>query len=142
MLRRNFLRLIGTISLAFPFLSIGAPPKVELLLKAIDATHSDPVKDKKGCYKKGDIVEVREENSQYGKKECLPKFLVVNVLGTMAQWKYLMKPEINEDEMITRRRYNYDFDTHLGAAKMAEILAADWQIETIDVTKISDKGAI
>ena len=33
----------------------------EFLIKAIDDTHSDPVKDKRGSYKRGDIVQVYED---------------------------------------------------------------------------------
>jgi hypothetical protein len=37
----------------------------EILVKAVDATHPDPVKDAHGCYKRGDIVEIGP-NGHYG----------------------------------------------------------------------------
>lgn len=38
----------------------------EFLIKAINANHSNPIKDASGCYKRGDIVEVYEDG------RCLP----------------------------------------------------------------------
>jgi hypothetical protein len=51
----------------------------ELLIKAIDATHSDPATDKRGCYKTGMIVEIRPDGCLYGASEGLPKFFIVKI---------------------------------------------------------------
>ena len=34
----------------------------ELLIKAIDASNPNPDKDKRGCYKRGMVVEIRPDN--------------------------------------------------------------------------------
>lgn len=53
----------------------------EILIKAVDATHSDPEKDAVGCYKRGDMVVVAPDGHVWGKEEGLPKFVVVKVPG-------------------------------------------------------------
>lgn len=56
----------------------------ELLVKAVDATHSDPEKDARGCYKRGDIVGVAPNGWQWGAKELKApadggKFVVIKI---------------------------------------------------------------
>lgn len=56
----------------------------ELLIKAIDATHSNPDKDAKGCYKRGDIVLIRPNGHTWGSKELKApadggKFIVLKI---------------------------------------------------------------
>lgn len=54
----------------------------ELLIKAIDATHGDAEKDRRGCYKRGDVVIVQDDGHEWGRKEGLPKFVVLHVQNT------------------------------------------------------------
>lgn len=90
----------------------------ELLIKAVDATHSNPDKDK-ACYKQGDVVIVQEDGFTWGNKELKPpaeggKFVVVQITGvTVAQlntwcqnnWGILAEhAELGERDEITRRR--------------------------------------
>jgi hypothetical protein len=56
----------------------------EFLIKAVNATHADPVKDQRGCYKRGDIVMVQENGFEWGALEVLPpaqggKFVIVRI---------------------------------------------------------------
>jgi hypothetical protein len=56
----------------------------EFLIKAVNATHADPLKDQRGCYKRGDIVMVQENGFEWGSLEALPpaqggKFVVVRI---------------------------------------------------------------
>jgi len=49
-------------------------------------TNPDPVKDRSGCYKKGDVVFVHEDGEPWGSGEGPPKFVIVKVTGvTRAQ---------------------------------------------------------
>lgn len=58
----------------------------ELLIKAVDATHVDPDKDRRGCYKRGDVVVVQPDGWSWGTLEALPRFVLVKVPGaTVAQ---------------------------------------------------------
>ena len=41
----------------------------ELLVKAVDANHPDPVINLAGCYKRGDVVAIRENGFQWGSGE-------------------------------------------------------------------------
>lgn len=53
----------------------------EFLVKAVSATHSDPEKDARGCYKRGDIVVSMPDGHEWGREETLPTFVVVKVPG-------------------------------------------------------------
>jgi hypothetical protein len=88
----------------------------ELLIKAIDATHSDPVKDKAGCYKRGDIVVIMPDGHEWGKEERLPKFMVVKIPGmSVAEARKYIEGEINDTNpdniiTITRRKHSFLVD--------------------------------
>ena len=51
----------------------------EILVKAIDAVHIDPVKDQRGCYKRGYPVVVMDDGHPWGFEERLPKFVVIKI---------------------------------------------------------------
>ncbi|MHA1396108.1 MAG: hypothetical protein ACTSSF_00060 [Candidatus Heimdallarchaeaceae archaeon] len=52
----------------------------ELLIKACDATHSNEVKDLRGCYKKGYVVVIKPDGWKWGKEELnKEKFYIVRV---------------------------------------------------------------
>jgi hypothetical protein len=84
----------------------------EALVKAISATHADPVKDLRGCYKAGDIVVVMPDGHVWGGSEGLPLFWIVKVPGaTVAQLEgYLVSvtttdpPELGGATRVIRRR--------------------------------------
>lgn len=61
----------------------------ELLIKAIDASHADPTKDARGCYKAGDVVVVMDDGWTWGVEEVRPrsqggKFAIVQISGVTA----------------------------------------------------------
>lgn len=82
----------------------------EFLIKAIDTAHSDPEKDKRGCYKRGDFVVVMPNGHEWGKEEGLPKFVVVKIpgLSVEAAKKYIQseegEPDADGNRPILRRR--------------------------------------
>jgi len=105
----------------------------ELLVKAIDATHPDPVINLAGCYKRGDVVSIKADNFSWGSGE-LDKtvFEIVKMPGVpVADMQYLLnanqKPtplsamqkipliarHINKQlrDNITRKRYSVDIAT-------------------------------
>lgn len=53
----------------------------ELLIKAVNATHSDPEQDRRGCYKRGMPVVVMPDGHQWGSAEGLPSFVVLKLPG-------------------------------------------------------------
>lgn len=53
----------------------------EVLVRAVDNTHSDPVIDAVHCFKAGDVVFVAEDGHSWGSKEALPDFYVVKLPG-------------------------------------------------------------
>lgn len=94
----------------------------EILIKAVDATHVDPVKDQRGCYKRGDPVDIRPNGFEWGRLEALPpadggKFVRVRISDvTPAQvetyltnrWGIALNVSetetVGEDVVVTRRR--------------------------------------
>jgi hypothetical protein len=53
----------------------------EILIKAVDATHADPDKDRRGCYKRGMPVVVAPDGHTWGAEERLPRFVVLKLPG-------------------------------------------------------------
>ena len=53
----------------------------ELLIKAIDAVHSDSTKDRRGCYKRGMPVVIMDDGHKWGKEEGLPNFIILKLPG-------------------------------------------------------------
>lgn len=51
----------------------------EILVKAQSITHSDPVKDRRGCYKRGMPVAVMPDGHPWGSEERVPKFVVMKI---------------------------------------------------------------
>lgn len=110
----------------------------EFLVKAIDATHKDPVKDVRGCYKRGDIVDVRPDGFEWGKEEAPPKFTIVKCPGmAVADVISYMQPHtqktktqdkkgnfIEETITLKRRQYSVDLDKHDGKALTLQKLNA------------------
>jgi len=89
----------------------------ELLVVAVSATHADPATDRRGCYKRGDVVVVMEDGHAWGRKEGAPKFRVVQVPGVpAARLRYLTESEEGIDEFtgrettLTRRAVALDLD--------------------------------
>lgn len=52
----------------------------DILIKAVDVTHSDPIKDARGCYKRGDVVEAFEDGKIQDPFPGSP-FVLVRVTG-------------------------------------------------------------
>jgi hypothetical protein len=79
-----------------------------MLIKAVDATNPDPETDRRGCYKAGMIVEIREDGAPRGFLEKWPAFAWIHAPGVPADAvrKY-MKPEYDVLEIgaVTRRRW-------------------------------------
>lgn len=76
----------------------------EILVKAISATHSDPIKDQRGCYKRGMPVVIMPDGHQWGNEERLPKFVIIKIpdISKTRLEKYLF-PQLS-GEIIIRRR--------------------------------------
>lgn len=68
----------------------------ELLIKAVDATHPDPVKDLRGCYKKGDVVVIKPDGWSWGKEELKKeKFYILRIPDKKPEeLEYLVKEHI------------------------------------------------
>jgi len=93
-----------------------------LLVMAVSRTHADPVKDQRGCYKRGDIVEVLDDSKHDGDivaNPIAPPFVLVRITGvTQAQIERLMESHTVEEivdgqtrqRVVRRRKYRVDVD--------------------------------
>jgi hypothetical protein len=70
----------------------------ELLVKARNAQHDDPEKDRRGCYKVGHIVVVMDDGHEWGREETLPNFVKVKIPGLSADVVRDLIAEQREDD--------------------------------------------
>jgi len=89
-----------------------------LLVMGINKTHPDPIKDARGCYKRGDIVDVYEDTKHSGDpiaNPIAPPFFLVKVTGvTKAQVEKYLEPEMDSVDLtrrVRRRRFRLDADS-------------------------------
>jgi hypothetical protein len=69
----------------------------EILVKAVSAAHSDPAKDRRGCYKAGMPVVVMGDGHGWGTEECLPKFVLIKIPGvSVATVLKYVQPQLEE----------------------------------------------
>lgn len=121
----------------------------ELLIMAVDKFNPDSVINQSGCYKKGDIVCIRPEGSEWGAKESLPMFLVVKADLTEQEIEEFVKLEketiLNTDgetEIKTRRKYKFDFEKNMGVDKLKIVKESGWRVEGIEKSLIRNKNDV
>ena len=75
-----------------------------LLIVAQSATHTDPTKDRTGCYKRGDPVIAMPDGHVFGNGQQWPKFAIIDLPGV----DHVKLNQYIQEEMvagqITRRR--------------------------------------
>ena len=109
-----------------------------LLIKMRDSA------DPENGYTKGDVVEVREDDTGFGNKECLPRFLVLKVPGTKTENLYLMDPIIDhehsaERKIIKKRKYGFDLSL-IFEKRISEITnSKEMLIDTYEITAVKEK---
>lgn len=64
-----------------------------LLVFDRDNAHPDPVADREGCYKSGDVVYVGEDGHEFSALEQQAPFRIVDVPGPAADHEYLRDGE-------------------------------------------------
>ncbi len=69
-----------------------------LLIKAVDASHPDPEKDRRGCYKRGDVVGVYDDDHLFGAKEGLPRFVRLRIPDAAKALAVRLADEDDEDD--------------------------------------------
>jgi hypothetical protein len=79
-----------------------------LLIKDRDATHADPVKDARGCYKRGDVVQVFEDDRVLQLPPA-PPFVIVKITGvTKAQAEAFYAPHTEDVPCATCAGTTFD----------------------------------
>jgi hypothetical protein len=117
----------------------------ELLVKAVDAVHRDPIKDR-ACYKRGDIVDVRPDGHPWGREEGPPKFTIVKMPGVPAKdLAYLIQPQMEsmalegDGAMVLRREWRMNLDDEDLPKKIRDKTDAK---EPVSVTKSELKNFV
>ena len=90
----------------------------ELLICAVNKTHPDATKDERGCYKRGDVVMVKDDGYQWSANEGLPLFVIVKIPGrTVAQAEKYCLPYTLDDlggvsptRIVRRRLHGVEVD--------------------------------
>jgi len=104
----------------------------KFLIKAIDANHSDPTKDARGCYKRGDIVAVMPDDHEWGSSECSPKFVKINIpdLDHINAKKYL--ENVNEIQTQTKKWDSFQWANAQNIGDYKDFISEPTVISTID----------
>ncbi len=94
----------------------------QILVMAIDKTHADPTKDRRGCYKRGMPVVVMPDTHTWGAEERPPKFIVLKIPGVPVETvKKYIEPELEDGEeqpkIYRRRMWRFRIDDLPAAAK-------------------------
>jgi len=93
----------------------------QILVMAIDKTHADPTKDRRGCYKRGMPVVVMPDTHTWGAEERPPKFIVLKIPGVPVETvKKYIEPELEDGEeqpkIYRRRMWRFRIDDLPAAA--------------------------
>ena len=96
-----------------------------LLVYGRNNTHTDSVKDRRGCYKLGDIVQVLDEDAHDGNVVANPvafPHILIRVSGiTSEQVRHVMAPEVSsvslDRKVITRRLFRFRLEDLPSQAK-------------------------
>ena len=101
-------------------------------------THPDPIKDARGCYKLGDIVEVLDDSKHDGDivaNPIAPPFYLVRITGvTKAQAekymdRYIDPATVGMENPVTLRRRKHNVEVNNIPAGVRATLLADRYIE-------------
>lgn len=111
----------------------------ELLIKVRDSVHTDQVKDRRGSYKRGDVVVAMNDGHTWGKAEGLPNFVRLRVPGLslalvqrlteeqdddddgnpLPSEVFISNEPIELDRIFRRRRWRVDLDALPASVKTA-----------------------
>jgi hypothetical protein len=117
----------------------------ELLIKAQEPWNNDDPKAPTTRTRKGDVIVVRPDGWEWGKEECLPRFIVVKTKETYEEAKKYeesltktVEKEVDskmveEQELVAVRKYNIDVSAVDAVAdevkNFEEITAVDLKAE-------------
>ena len=102
-----------------------------LLIIDVDRNHSDSVEDRRGCYKRGDIVQVLDDSNHNGDlvaNPIQPPWYLIKINGVTAdQVRHAMEPERlavdpTGDTVLMRRKFRLNV-ADIPAGARARLLA-------------------
>ena len=114
----------------------------EFMIKAIDAKHSDPIKDQAGCYKRGDVVQVYKDGRCNEPPSPNSKMMIIKIpgLSLMDAQKYM---ESEEEAQETTREWNqFDWDVAVAGNSFGEFISKPILESTKDVSTSKTVSAI
>lgn len=112
----------------------------EIIVKAIDVTNPDPMKDQRGCYKRGYPVAVYPDGTRWGNEERLPKFVIIKLPGVPVDHPAVQKyvGEHREPRQATRKLNKLEYEERLAAGQYHPFLSAPTVVgETTEVRQVT-----
>lgn len=111
-----------------------------VLVQLVDRTHPDPVKDQRGCYKRGDIIVIYEDWQHDGdtvKNPIRPGVCLVRVTGvTKAQLEAFIAPETTGERRLVTRRRAYRLDFSLMSPALRNAIETGSRFYTVSWTQV------
>lgn len=113
---------------------------MEILIKALDASHPDSGEDERGCFKRGDPVAFMPDGHEWGRCEGAPTFWRVRITGAPAavvqrfcepHWNGIWTMRDEMPQQAVRRRWRFSPELLAPELREAllrgEIVPVDWQ---------------
>jgi hypothetical protein len=104
------------------------------LFKWRDKTNSNPEKDARGCWKKGYLVEVRDDSAPLAAQEKWPEFVVVRIPEmTKAELepyteRFMDTTDPDNPILLRRRDWKFDFDDVNIPKQVMDLIASGKEI--------------
>lgn len=87
---------------------------------------------------RGKIVYTQPDFSNWGKEECIDKFVVVRVTTEKTASELLAKKETDEDSPSNIDKYFFDLDNAFSEMEWSTMQNSDWQVFVKDSSFIKE----
>lgn len=109
----------------------------ELLIKNFDTTNPDPVKDRRGCIKKGMVIDIRPDGFRWGSSEGPPNAIILK----------LPKVDVKDVAKYLEPEYNGTEKDEFGNDQPILYRRRLWRVKLEDLpvaskTALTDKGSL
>lgn len=104
----------------------------EFLVKAVDATHADPEKSIRGCYRRGDIVQVYADGACTEAPAPDSRFYILKVPGFSPPEQYDEALKDADKKPLQRARWAFNFDALTDQQRDTLVLSKMLTLDSLD----------